>query len=209
MVSVAASSHPSRRERESERETTFRSRAGRSRRSRGHTDMTTVMLESQPTARTMASPPAAVGPDAALLAAPSCSTTHLRPERRPQQPSSGITMSTSSSSLPSTRHTRKGGANHLRSSGTFRQQRVHHPWHRRPRGCQVHARRRNTARRWPATRRWTSGRRSTTVEVGRTVAPPSSATVRGVKTLRVATSRETSTCMHQWVRTKVHMCLSP
>jgi hypothetical protein len=89
MVSVAASSHPSRRERESERETTSRSRAGRS---RGHTDTTTVMLESQPTARTMASPPTAVGPDAALLAAPSCSTPHLRPERRPQQPSSGVTM---------------------------------------------------------------------------------------------------------------------
>jgi hypothetical protein len=37
---------------------------------------------------------------------------------------------------------------------------------------------------------------STAIEVGRTVAPPSSATVRGVETSRVATSRETSTCMH-------------
>jgi hypothetical protein len=69
MVSVAASSHPSHRERESERETTFRSRAGRSRWPRGRTDTTTVVLESQPTAGTMASPPAAVGNDAALLAA--------------------------------------------------------------------------------------------------------------------------------------------
>jgi hypothetical protein len=68
MVSVAASSHPSHRERESERETTSRSRAGRSRWPRGRTDTTTVVLESQPTAGTTASPPAAVGPDAALLA---------------------------------------------------------------------------------------------------------------------------------------------
>jgi hypothetical protein len=66
--SVAASSQPSRRERESERETTSRSRAGRSRRSRGHTDITTIMLESQPTAGTTTSP-AAAGLDAALLAA--------------------------------------------------------------------------------------------------------------------------------------------
>jgi hypothetical protein len=69
MVSVAASSHPSHRKRESEWETTSRSRAGRSRRSRGRTDTTIVVLESQPTAGTTASPLAAVGPDAALLAA--------------------------------------------------------------------------------------------------------------------------------------------
>jgi hypothetical protein len=68
-VSVAASSHPSRRETESKRKTTFRSRAGRSRRLRGRTDTTTVVLESQPTAGMTASSPAAVGPDAALLAA--------------------------------------------------------------------------------------------------------------------------------------------
>jgi hypothetical protein len=69
MVSVAASSHPSHRERESERETTSRSRAGRSQRPRGRTDMTTVVLESQPATGTAALPPAAVGPDTALLAA--------------------------------------------------------------------------------------------------------------------------------------------
>jgi hypothetical protein len=68
MVSVAASSHPSRRERESKRETTSRSRAGLSRRPRGHTNTTTVMLESQPAVGMMTSPPPAVGPDAALLA---------------------------------------------------------------------------------------------------------------------------------------------
>jgi hypothetical protein len=68
--SVAASSHPSRRERESERKTTFWSRAGRSRRPRGRTDTTTVVLESQPqsTAGTTASPPTVVGPDVTLLA---------------------------------------------------------------------------------------------------------------------------------------------
>jgi hypothetical protein len=69
--SVAASSHPSRRERESERETTSRSRAGRSRREGGRTDATTVVLESQPqrTAGMTASPPAATGIDVTLLAA--------------------------------------------------------------------------------------------------------------------------------------------
>jgi hypothetical protein len=68
MVFVAASSHPSRREREFEQETTSRFRASRSQRTRGRTDTTIVMLESQPTAGMTASPPAAVGPDATLLA---------------------------------------------------------------------------------------------------------------------------------------------
>jgi hypothetical protein len=69
--SVAASSHPCRREREFELETTSRFRAGRSRWSRGRTDATIVVLESQPqrTAGTTTSPPAAVGLDATLLAA--------------------------------------------------------------------------------------------------------------------------------------------
>jgi hypothetical protein len=118
-------------------------------------------------------------------------------------------MSTSSSSPSSTRHTRRGGASHLRSSHTFHQQRVHRLWRRHPRGCQVHARRHSIMRRWPATGQRTSGRRSTAVEVGRTVTPPSSATARGVKTSRIATSKETSTCMHQRLRAKLHMHLSP
>jgi hypothetical protein len=65
--SVAASSHPSRREREA----TSRSRAGRLRRAGGRTDATTVMLESQPqrTVGTIASPLAAAGIDATLLVA--------------------------------------------------------------------------------------------------------------------------------------------
>jgi hypothetical protein len=69
--SVAASSHSSRCERESEREATSRSRAGRSRRASGHTDATTVVSESQSqrTVGTTTSPPAAVGINAALLAA--------------------------------------------------------------------------------------------------------------------------------------------
>jgi hypothetical protein len=69
--SVAASSHPSRRERESERETTSRSRVGRSRRVGARTDATTAVLESQPqrTTGTTASPLTAAGIGAALLAA--------------------------------------------------------------------------------------------------------------------------------------------
>jgi hypothetical protein len=69
--SVATSSHPSRHERESERETTSRSRAGQSRWPRGRTDTTTVVLESQPqpTAGMIASPPIGVGLDTVLLAA--------------------------------------------------------------------------------------------------------------------------------------------
>jgi hypothetical protein len=66
---VAASSHPSHCEREPERETTSRSRAGRSQRPRGRTDTTIVVLESQPTAGTTASSPAALGPNVALLVA--------------------------------------------------------------------------------------------------------------------------------------------
>jgi hypothetical protein len=118
-------------------------------------------------------------------------------------------MSISSSLPPSTRHTVRGGASHLRSSHAFRRRCRCRPWRRRPQCCQVHAHRHSTVHRWPATRRRTSGRRSTAIKVGRTVAPPSSATARGVKTSRVATSRETSTCMHQWVRANSHMHLSP
>jgi hypothetical protein len=66
---VATSSHPSHCEREPERETTSRSRAGRSQRPRGRTDTTIVVLESQPTAGTTASSPAALGPNVALLVA--------------------------------------------------------------------------------------------------------------------------------------------
>jgi hypothetical protein len=118
-------------------------------------------------------------------------------------------MSTSSSSLPSTRHIMRGSASHLHSNRTFRQWCVRHPWRRRPQCCQVCARRCSTTCRWPATRRRTSGWKSTAIEEERTVAPPSSTTARGVETLRVATSRESSTCMHQWVRAKSHMHLSP
>jgi hypothetical protein len=78
------------------------------------------MLESQLTTGAMASPPIAVGPDAALLAVRQLLNNPPRPERRPQQPSSGVTMLTSSSSLPSTHHTVSGGTSHLRSSRAFR-----------------------------------------------------------------------------------------
>jgi hypothetical protein len=68
--SVVASSHPSRRERESKWETNSRSRARRSRWAGGRTDGTTVMLERQPqrTTSTTASPSAVAGIDDALLA---------------------------------------------------------------------------------------------------------------------------------------------
>jgi hypothetical protein len=58
-------------ERESERETTSRSRAGRSQRAGGHADATTVVLESQPQHTTgMTTPsPVVAGIDAVLLAA--------------------------------------------------------------------------------------------------------------------------------------------
>jgi hypothetical protein len=130
--SVAASSHPSRHERESERETISWSRAGWSRWPRGRTDTTTVVLESQPTTGMTASPPAAVGPDAALLAARQLLNNPPQPEHRPQQLSIGVTMSTSSSLPPSTRHTVRGGGSHLRSSHAFRQRCVRRPWCRRP-----------------------------------------------------------------------------
>jgi hypothetical protein len=97
----------------------------------------------------------------------------------------------------------------MRSSRTFRQRRVHHLWCRHPQCCQVCVCWCSTVHRWLATRRRTSGRKSTTIEMGKTVAPPSSATARGVKISRVATSRKTSTCMHQWVCTKSHMHHSP
>jgi hypothetical protein len=117
--------------------------------------------------------------------------------------------STSSSSPLSTCHTMRGGTSPLRSSRTFYQRRVHHPWRRRPRCCQVCARRRGTAHRWPATRRRTSERKSTAVEVGKIVVPLLSATARGVEISRVATMRKTSTCLHRWVRAKSHMHRSP
>jgi hypothetical protein len=67
--SVAAFSHPSRRERETEGETTSRSRVGRSQWVGGRIDATTVVLESQPqcTIGTTALPLVAVGLNAALL----------------------------------------------------------------------------------------------------------------------------------------------
>jgi hypothetical protein len=70
MVDVPTVAASSSRERETEGETTFRSRAGRSRWAGGRADAMTVVLESQPqhTTGTTAPPPATVGIDAALLA---------------------------------------------------------------------------------------------------------------------------------------------
>jgi DNA-binding FrmR family transcriptional regulator len=152
--SVAASSHPSHREREYERETTSQSRMGRLRRTRGRTYATTVMLESQPqcTTGTTASLSAVAGLDAVLLATHQLLNSQPPTGHHPQRSSSGVTMSTSSSLPPSTRHNMRGNDSHLRSSRAFHQRRVCHPWHRHPQCCQVRALQRSIALRWPATR---------------------------------------------------------
>jgi hypothetical protein len=117
-------------------------------------------------------------------------------------------MSTSSSSLPSTRHTVMGGASHLCSSHAFRQRRVHIHGAGAP----------SAARCTPigAAPRADGqlpdigphGGNQPPSRWGGQV-PPLSATTRGIETSRVATSRETLTCMTQWVRAKLHMHLSP
>jgi hypothetical protein len=68
---MAASSHPSRREREVERGATSHPRAGRPRCTGGRSDATTVIVESQPqrTAGTVPTPSVVAGTDATLLAA--------------------------------------------------------------------------------------------------------------------------------------------
>jgi hypothetical protein len=68
---MAASSHPSRHEREVETGATFRPRAGRPRRTGGRSGATTVMVESQTqrTAGTVPAPSVVAGADATLLAA--------------------------------------------------------------------------------------------------------------------------------------------
>jgi hypothetical protein len=69
--SMAASSHPSRHEREVERGATSRPRAGRPRRTGGRSSATTVIVESQPQRTAGAVPAASVvaGADVTLLAA--------------------------------------------------------------------------------------------------------------------------------------------
>jgi hypothetical protein len=68
---MAASSHPSRHEREVERGATSRPRAGRPRCAGGRSGATTVMVESQPqrTAGAVPTPSVVAGVDATLLAA--------------------------------------------------------------------------------------------------------------------------------------------
>jgi hypothetical protein len=69
--SIAASSHPSRREREVERGATSRPRAGRLRHAGGLSGATTVIVESQPqrTAGAVPAPSVVAGANATLLAA--------------------------------------------------------------------------------------------------------------------------------------------
>jgi hypothetical protein len=209
--SVAASSHPSHRERESERETTSQSRAGRSRRPRGRTDTTTVVLESQsqPTAGMISSPFSSSGPRCRVASsAPATrqSTSDRSVVSAAEQWHQDVDqLVTVAINTPHRDGRHQPSAQQSRFLSTAREASMAQV----PQCCQVHAHKCSTARRWPATKRRASGRKSTTVEVGRTVAPPSSATTRGVETSRVATSREISTCMHQWVRAKSHMHLSP
>jgi hypothetical protein len=68
---MAASSHPSRHEREVERGATSRPRAGRPRRTGGRSGATMVILEGQPqrTAGVVPAPSLVAGVDATLLAA--------------------------------------------------------------------------------------------------------------------------------------------
>jgi hypothetical protein len=68
---MAASSHPSRHEREGERGATFRLRAGRPRHAGGRSGATTVIVESQPqrATGTVPKPLVVAGADATLLAA--------------------------------------------------------------------------------------------------------------------------------------------
>jgi hypothetical protein len=128
---------------------------------------------------------------------------HLR--RHPRLPSSGATTLTSSSSLPSTRHTMRGSVSHLRSGPTPRRRHVRHPLCMHLQHCRVHVCRLSAAYQCRATRQWTSGKKSTTVMAGKIAVPPSSTTVRGGEISRVATSRKTLTHMHQHMGVQLHM----
>jgi hypothetical protein len=196
--SVAASSHPSHRERESERETTCWSRAGRSQWPKGRTDTTTVVLESQsqPTARTTASLPAAVGPIVALLVARQLLNN---PPPARASPSAAEQWHHDADQLViATINTPHRDGWHQPST----QQSCFPSTAREPSVAQappvLPGARPPTQHRASIASYQTSDlrRKSTTVEVGRTVAPPSSATVRGIETSSVTTSREISTCMH-------------
>jgi hypothetical protein len=68
---MAASSHPSRRVQETEREVTSRSLVGRNRRAGGHSMATTAATatQHQPLTGTVRTPPPAAGVEATLVAA--------------------------------------------------------------------------------------------------------------------------------------------
>jgi hypothetical protein len=119
-------------------------------------------------------------------------------------------MSISSSLLPSTRRSMRGGANHQRSIFTPQ-------WHMccpQPVRCllsalhpsgQMPAKRRGTARRWQVTRRPTSGPKSTVAAVGKVAESPSSADARGVGTSRAAILKKISTLTRRHVGVHPHV----
>jgi hypothetical protein len=112
-------------------------------------------------------------------------------------------MSISSSLLPSTRRSMRGGANH--QCGILMPQRsMLHPQHVRHRSSTLHpsgqmpAKRHDTTRRWQVTRRPTSGPKSTVVVMEKMAESPSSADARGIGILRAAILKKISTlkCRH-------------
>jgi hypothetical protein len=119
-------------------------------------------------------------------------------------------MSISSSLLPSTRRSMRGGANHRRSILTPQ-------WHMcRPQPVrrlssvlhpsgQMPAKRRGTARRWQVTRRLTSGPKSTVAVVEKMAESPSSADARGVRISRAAILKKILTLTRRHVGVHPHV----
>ena len=140
----------------------------------------------------------------------SCSTTLLRLGRHPQRQWSGVATSISSSLLPSTRRSRRGGANYQRSILTpqrhmRRPQPVRHMSSALHPSGQMPAKRRGTAHRWQVTRWLTSGPKSTVVMVEKMAESPSSADARGVGISRAAILKKISTLTRRHVGVHPHV----
>jgi hypothetical protein len=126
-------------------------------------------------------------------------------------------MSISSSLLPSTRRSMRGGANHQCSILTPQQ----HMRRLQPVPClssmlhpsgQMPAKRRGTAHRWQVMRRQTSGPKSTVTVVEKMAESPLSADARGVEISRAAILKKISTltCRRVGVHPHVkHIPLAP
>jgi hypothetical protein len=140
----------------------------------------------------------------------SYSTTLLHLGRRPRRQRSGVATSISSSLLPSTRRSMRGGTNHQRSI-LMPQWRMLRPQPVRRRSSTLHpsgqmpAKRRGTARRWQVTRRLTSGPKSTVVVVEKMAESPSSADARGIGILRATILKKISTLKRRHVGAHPHV----